>query len=306
MEVGERQSQWLHHNLVALQHGLIEQGSELILRSGETASALAAIVAETGATAVYCSRHYQPWSEALERSVKEAAGNAGAELKRYPGTLLFEPEDVATGGGTPFKVFTPFWRACNKRPHPAAPCPPPTLSAIEQSVASEELEDWRLTPTAPNWAFGWNDLWSPGETGAHQALSRFLSDHVQDYGDGRDLPAEPNTSKLSPYLRFGNISPRQVWHAAQRVKNERPEETGSIDKFLSELGWREFCYHLLFHFPHMPDEAFNPKFSFFPWGKDEERHNAGISQTHQHVAEPHCWRREERSRGVPNTECNRH
>ena len=269
--LGSASRWWLHHSLAALAHSLSAQGSELILRSGETASTLATIVAETGATAVYCSRHYQPWSEALERSVKEATGNAGAELKRYPGTLLFEPEDVATGGGTPFKVFTPFWRACNKRPHPTVPCPPPILAALEQSVASEELEDWRLTPTAPNWAFGWNDLWSPGETGAHQALSRFLSDHVQDYGDGRDLPAEPNTSKLSPYLRFGNISPRQVWHAAQRVKNERPEEAVSIDKFLSELGWREFCYHLLFHFPHMPDEAFNPKFSFFPWGKDEER-----------------------------------
>ena len=111
-----------------------------------------------------------------------------------------------------------------------------------------------------------------GEAGAQAALlNQFLDYHVQDYGDGRDIPAEPNTSKLSPYLRFGNLSPRQVWHAAQSSKLERPEAAGSIDKFLSEIGWREFCYHLLFHFPTMPDEAFNPKFSFFPWDEDPER-----------------------------------
>ena len=92
-----------------------------------------------------------------------------------------------------------------------------------------------------------------------------------NYGDGRDIPSEPNTSRLSPYLRFGNLSPRQVWHAAQSVKRERPGAGDSIDKFLSEIGWREFCYHLLFHFPTMPDEAFNPKFGFFPWGEDADR-----------------------------------
>ncbi len=269
--LGSASRWWLHHSLVALQKDLKALGSELFLRSGDAASTLSTIIAETGATAVYCSRHYQPWAEELERSVKAAARGAGADLKRYPGTLLHEPEEVATGNGTPFKVFTPFWRACNRRPDPSSPLPPASLAAVEKFSASEELDDWRLTPTAPNWTFGWNDLWSPGEAGARRALTSFLSHHVQDYGEGRDIPSEPNTSKLSPYLRFGNISPRQVWHAAQLAKQERPEAAGSINKFLSELGWREFCYHLLFHFPQMPDEAFNPKFSFFPWGKDEER-----------------------------------
>lgn len=182
-----------------------------------------------------------------------------------------EPEDVATGGGTPFKVFTPFWRACNRRPQPHQPLPAPQLTAYDGKIESEELSDWQLLPTSPNWAFGWNDLWNPGEAGGQAALNQFLDHHVQDYGDGRDIPAEPNTSKLSPYLRFGNISPRQVWHAAQQSKIERPEVAEAIDKFLSEIGWREFCYHLLFHFPSMPDEAFNPKFSFFPWDEDPQR-----------------------------------
>ena len=262
---------WLHHSLVALQTNLADQGIDLTLRSGATAEVLAELASEVGAERVYCSRHYQPWSETLEKSVLDRLSTIGATLKRYPGTLLFEPEDVATGGGTPFKVFTPFWRACNRRPEPHYPLPPPTLSGHAKTPRSEDISDWELTPTAPNWASGWSDLWQPGQSGAQEALARFLSDHVPDYGDGRDIPSEPNTSKLSPYLRYGNISPRQVWHAAQSAKREQADAVGSIDKFLSEIGWREFCYHLLFHFPTMPDEAFNPKFSFFPWADNAER-----------------------------------
>jgi len=262
---------WLHHSLTALHAALTEQGVELILRSGKPATVLAELATEIGASTVYCSRHYQPWSSALEISVRDALSDAGAVLKRFPGTLLHEPEDVATGGGTPFKVFTPFWRACNRRPEPAMPAEVPSLSGIANAPYSEEIGDWQLIPSQPNWAYGWNDLWQPGELGAQAALSQFLSQNVIHYGHGRDIPAEPNTSRLSPYLRFGNLSPRQVWHAAQGAKRERPEASDSIDKFLSEIGWREFCYHLLFHFPTMPDEAFNPKFSFFPWGEDAER-----------------------------------
>ena len=262
---------WLHHSLTALHAALTEQGVELILRSGKPATVLAELATEIGASTVYCSRHYQPWSSALEISVRDALSDAGAALKRFPGTLLHEPEDVATGGGTPFKVFTPFWRACNRRPEPAMPAEVPSLSGIANAPYSEEIGDWQLIPSQPNWAYGWNDLWQPGELGAQAALSQFLSQNVIHYGHGRDIPAEPNTSRLSPYLRFGNLSPRQVWHAAQGAKRERPEASDSIDKFLSEIGWREFCYHLLFHFPTMPDEAFNPKFSFFPWGEDAKR-----------------------------------
>ena len=272
--IGSASQWWLHHSLVALQHSLAEQGLELILRSGQTVEVLTRLAQEVGATAVFCSRHYQPWSENLEKTLKDSLSEIGIKLRRYPGTLLHEPEDVATGGGTPFKVFTPFWRACNRRPEPAAPLPSPVLSAHEAHISSEELSDWQLTPTAPNWAYGWNDLWQPGETGAQEALNTFLTDHLQNYGDGRDIPSEPNTSKLSPYLRYGNISPRQVWHAAQSANISRPDSSDSINKFLSEIGWREFCYHLLHHFPTMPDEAFNPKFNFFPWGDDHERLHA--------------------------------
>ncbi len=269
--LGSASRWWLHHSLVALRTALATQGIELILRTGDIATNLVDLVKETGAQHIYCSRHYQPWAESLELNIREAVTGVGATLKRYPGTLLHEPETVATGSGTPFKVFTPFWRACNRLHQPSQPTPVAKLSPFQHTLLNEDLDDWQLTPRSPNWAFGWNDLWQPGEVGGQAALAQFLSNHVQNYSHGRDIPAESNTSRLSPYLRFGNISPRQVWHAAQATKIERHTEADAIDKFLSELGWREFCYHLLFHFPTMPDEAFNPKFSFFPWVEDAAR-----------------------------------
>ncbi len=262
---------WLHHTLDRLQQDLAARGVPLILRTGEIPTVLHEIAKEVGATRVYCSRQYQPWAGELERRLRDGFAAAGIELKRYPGTLLHEPEEITTGSGTPFKVFTPFWRACNRAPLPQPPLPIPDFSAPSESVASESLTDWELLPSAPNWAAGWESLWAPGETAASDALTQFLQDRVKHYGTGRDVPSEGTTSRLSPYLRFGNISPRQVWHAAQNAKAEKPGLDAAVDKFLSEIGWREFCYHLLFHFPYMPDEAFNPKFSFFPWEEDQHR-----------------------------------
>jgi len=268
---GAASNWWLHHSLAKLMKDLEARDVPLVLRTGETVETLTQIANELGARTVFCSRQYQPWATSLETQLKQRLNQHGIDLKRYPGALLHEPEEVATGGGTPFKVFTPFWRACLRRPTPAAPLPAPALTQHDYAPASERLNDWQLLPTQPNWAEGWQDLWTPGEEGAERALSTFLSNHVPNYGAGRDIPSEPNTSRLSPYLRHGNISPRQIWHAAEASKVLQPDATHSLDKFLSEIGWREFCYHLLFHFPSMPDEAFNPKFAFFPWGKDDDR-----------------------------------
>ena len=269
--IGGASQWWLHHSLDRLQEDLSALGIPLILRSGDTQTTLLQLAEEAGASQIFCSRQYQPWAGELEHKLHDALAQQGIALKRYPGTLLYEPENIATGSGTPFKVFTPFWRACGKAPPPQPPLPVPSLSAPASAVASESLNDWGLLPQVPNWAAGWETMWQPGEVAASRALTQFLQHHVQNYDHGRDIPAEPNTSRLSPYLRFGNISPRQIWHAAQGIKHENPGLSRCIDKFLSEIGWREFCYHLLFHFPTMPDEAFNPKFTFFPWGEDRQR-----------------------------------
>jgi len=270
-KLGSASQWWLHHSLDQLQKAFEALGVPLILRTGDTKKTLCRLAREVGATHVYCSRQYQPWAAALETDLHADLGAQGVELKRYPGTLLHEPESIATGSGTPFKVFTPFWRACNRAPLPQPPLPIPSLLPSTEKLPSESLTEWALLPQSPNWAAGWETLWEPGEAPASRALTQFLHSHVQNYGSGRDIPSEPNTSRLSPYLRFGNISPRQVWHAAQNAKLHEPDLSEAVDKFLSEIGWREFCYHLLFHFPTMPDEAFNPKFAFFPWDEDSER-----------------------------------
>ena len=262
---------WLHHSLDRLQRDLNALGVPLILRTGDTLTSLCQLANEVGARQVYCSRQYQPWAAELERTLRDALQLQGISLKRYPGTLLHEPENIATGSGTPFKVFTPFWRACGNAPPPQQPLPIPPLSTPPGAIASESLNDWELLPQTPNWASAWDTMWEPGEASASLALTKFLENHVHSYGHGRDVPSEPNTSRLSPYLRFGNISPRQVWHAAHNAKLFEPGRSSSIDKFLSEIGWREFCYHLLFHFPFMPNDAFNPKFAYFPWGSDSQR-----------------------------------
>ena len=265
---------WLHHSLERLGQVIETSGGRLILRRGDTLSVLRTMLEETDAAAIYASRQYQPWADPLEREINAAAHEYNADFKRYPGTLLFEPENIATGGGTPFKVFTPFWRACLKQPAPSYPLEVPSLTFSAHWPESLALTELALTPSKPNWAAGWDDLWTPGEIGAADALERFLDGVVQRYGDGRDFPAQDNTSRLSPFLKFGEISPRQVWWAAQHRRQQHPEHAGSIDKFLSELGWREFCNHLLVHFPTMPDHAFNPKFEYFPWLHSEQRLHA--------------------------------
>jgi len=120
-------------------------------------------------------------------------------------------------------------------------------------------------PQAPDWAEGWSDLWTPGAEGAHARLHHFLDKRVADYGDSRDMPGESATSGLSPHLHHGEISPRSVWHATQTWAEEHPQSRGAADKFLAELGWREFSYHLLVFFPEIPGKAFKPAFDDFPW-----------------------------------------
>lgn len=256
---------WLHHSLVSLSEDLEALGGKLIIRRGSTVDVLDELIKTTGASSIFASRQYQPWADSLERDVREMADNSHAVFKRYPGTLLFEPGDVTTGAGTPFKVFTPFWRACLRGPEPDLPLAMEHMNFHPDSPTSMAVADLDLLPTHPNWAAGWESLWRPGERGAQDALALFLNTRVHNYGEGRDVPGQTYTSKLSPYLKFGEISPRQIWWATQHHRQTHPEKGAAIDKFLSEIGWREFCNQLLALFPEMPDKAFNPKFDAFPW-----------------------------------------
>jgi deoxyribodipyrimidine photo-lyase len=259
---------WLHKSLEALSRDLAKRGSRLILRRGHAVKVLPQLVAETGAKAVFWNRLYEPWATARDAKLKETLKAHGVSVTSFNGSLLKEPWEVKTGGDTPFKVFTPFWRAARSTLAPSAALPAPkALPPFEAWPASDAIDDWQLLPTRPNWARGFEPVWTPGEAGARARLAAFVDGGLLRYADGRDRPAEDNTSRLSPHLHWGEISPRQVWHAIE-VAKQSPRAEANGDKFLSEIGWREFSYHLLYHFPTLPEKNFRPAFDAFAWAND--------------------------------------
>ncbi|MFN3868647.1 MAG: cryptochrome/photolyase family protein [Hyphomicrobiaceae bacterium] len=267
---------WLHHSLARLAEAVEAVGSRLVVRKGNTEAILAELAAETGATAVTCSRRYEPWAIAQEERVRARLITDGVELKRYSGTLLIEPEAIATGSGGPYKVYSPFWRALLEAYRSERPSTAPTaLPPPDRWPQSEPLASLALLPTEPNWAGGFAPLWQPGEMGARKRLERFLDEAATGYAEDRNRPDLEATSRLSPHLAFGEISPRTVWWAtASRLgggaPSKRPKggEKG-LETFLKELVWREFSNHLLFHFPTLPEKPFRPEFAAFPWRSDE-------------------------------------
>lgn len=260
---------WLHHSLAALEKSLSNIGGVLVLRSGNTEDELAAISAEIGAAGIYFSRGYEPWARAQEERVKARFAATDIELKRFAGALMREPEEVRTRTGDPFKVYTPFWRAVSALGPLSAPLPAPkAMTGVSKKVASDRLMDWKLLPTKPDWAGGLRQLWQPGEHGAHQRLDQFLKESLAGYSDRRNLPAIEGTSRLSPHLHFGEISPRACWHLAKSVKSNAKTGETALETFQKELVWREFSYHLLFNWPTLPDKPFRPEFAAFPFGQD--------------------------------------
>ena len=258
---------WLHHSLSVLARDLAEFGCPLILRRGPAPIVLQTLVAEIAATALYCTRAYEPWARDLETQLADA----GVPIRRFAGSLLFEPEALRTKSNTPFRVFTPFWKACLAGTPPKPPMPPPETIAVPKSVpASEDLEDWGLLPTTPYWAGGLRESWLPGETRARARLANFLDGPVADYSDMRDRPDLVGTSRLSPHLHFGEVSPHQCWYAAQARIDAAPESAKGAHAFQRELAWREFSYHLLFHWPTLPEAPFQPKFAAMRWADDPD------------------------------------
>lgn len=257
---------WLHHSLQALTKDTAELGGNLVLRRGKAQEVLQDLVQETGATTIYFTRQYEPWARDLELDLHQTLDQRGIEFKRYAGSLLFEPGRILNQAGLPFKVFTPFWRNCRSSPPPLPPQPAPVEAHwYLPDVRSDTLDSLQLRPQRPDWADGWQALWRPGTDGARDRLKQFLSDKIRDYSDGRNHPALEATTRLSPHLHFGEVSPREVWHAAEQLALADPSMRDQVDKFLSELGWREFSHHLLYHFPSIESQPFKAQFSHFPW-----------------------------------------
>lgn len=257
---------WLHQSLQNLQRELDERGSRLVIRQGESLAELLRLVEETGADAVVWNRQYEPVAVEQDRWIASRLRETGIEVETFGGSLLYEPSEVQTKQGKPFQAFTPFWKACQSLREPSEPIPAPqALSGPSRWPKSETLESLELEPKF-DWAAGLRDMWEPGSLGAQRRLGRFLNAALSSYCHDRDKPGLEGTSRLSPHLHFGEISPRQVWHAvAGHCRIDRRTRQGkSAAAFLRELGWREFAYHVLFHFPHTPERPLRSKFEKFP------------------------------------------
>lgn len=255
---------WLHHSLQSLDAVLHTLGSRLILRRGPAEQAMAALAAECDAEAVYWNRAYDDGSRERDGRLQLALSQRGVAAESLKANLLFEPWEVKTLAGEPFKVFTAFWRACRNLPSPGAPLPAPKrLPVPEIWPAGDRLAAWRLAPSAPDWSGGLGASWAPGEAGAIVRLMAFLDETMPRYREARDMPGADGTSRLSPHIAFGEISARQIWRAATARGH-----SAATEKFLAELGWREFAYHLLFHFGDLGQRNFRSEFDAFPWSDD--------------------------------------
>ncbi|MDX1710006.1 MAG: deoxyribodipyrimidine photo-lyase [Rhodovibrionaceae bacterium] len=268
--LGGAQRWWLHHSLERLEESLRDKGAGLVLRSGPADEVIPALVQETQSQAVFWNRCYEPFAVTRDRAIKSALDEAGVAVHSFGANLIHEPWTLQTKAGEPFKVFTPFYKAALAKGEPAEPLSPPKRIAAATLPQGDRLSDWDLLPQKPDWAGGLRDTWTPGETGARGRLAGFIGNTLGHYKKDRNRPDLPHSSRLSPHLHWGEVSPRQIWHSVRRHQHE--SGGGKIDSaaeaFLREVIWREFSYNLLFHWPELPARNWKPEFDDFPWRDD--------------------------------------
>lgn len=263
---------WLHRSLSALDRSLRDAGSRLIVRRGETLSTLRSIIKSTGTDAVFWNRRYEPTIIARDKQIKESLKSDGVIAESFNAALLHEPWTIENKSGNPFQVFTPFWKHCLAKPDPAEPLTAPKkISSPDRFPDSLSIDELELEPKL-DWASGFKREWQPGEDGARAALNSFIASAFETYSEKRNRPDIRGTSRLSPFMHFGEISPRQIWHSIRVTaeKNGWPIIKWRSSQYLAEIGWREFAHHLLFHFPHTATEPLKSQFSRFPWRRDAE------------------------------------
>lgn len=266
---------WLHQSLKALSEELARHGSKLIVRTGKSAETLLRIAEESGVKSVYWNRRYEPAIIERDKQVKSMLRERGVTASSFPGNLLHEPWTIRNTSGRPFQIFTAFWKACMAEPSPARPTAAPgKIPAPKEWPASLAVEDLCLQPRV-DWAGGLRETWRPGENGAAHQLKMFVNRVMAEYSDGRNRPGHIGTSRLSPHLHFGEITPRQIWHAAHTHSARGDAQMHkSVEVYLREIVWREFAHHLLFHFPETPQKPLHKEFCEFPWQRNKRAFTA--------------------------------
>lgn len=263
-------SNWWRHNTISkFATQLQKKGSRLVTRSGPSEKALEAVIAETGADAVFWNRLYEPTTIPRDIRIKELLKGRGINVQTFGSALLFEPKDAVKEDGTPYQVFTPFWKFLQKLDDPQFPLAVPALKSPASWPDSLKIEDLGLLPKI-NWAGGLCDAWKPGEDGGLEWMEEYLAEAAHDYKEGRDRPDRRSTSRISPYLHHGDVSPRTVWHMVRRQMREKKLSNEQGMAFLRQLVWREFSCHLLYHHPHTAESPLRGEFASFPWVENEE------------------------------------
>lgn len=265
--LGEAQAWWLHHSLIALNQSLQSRiGLNLILRKGDPLEIILSLVNSLSIEAVYWNRCYDPSSIQRDKKIKALLQAHHIQTQSFNGSLFNEPWTIQNKSGDFFKVFTPYWKNCREK---LVSLPVQTLPRRPASVEtpSDSLDTWHLLPKL-NWAIQFPHYWTPGELGAEQHLSQFVKEHLHGYKINRDIPEKQATSHLSPHLHFGEISPWTILRAIEYASTTPEYDTINAEHFLSELGWREFSYYLLYHVPSLPQKNFKSEFDAFPWHND--------------------------------------
>jgi deoxyribodipyrimidine photo-lyase len=267
LDAGGASRWWLHHSLSALDAELQQYGAGLVIRSGNPLEVLPSLVEATGADSVFFSRRYEPDARAQEQGLEKALADR-CDLCGVDDGLLRHPDSVLTGSGTPYKVFTPFWRTASGRGDPDRPAAKPAeLATTTGGLDQGDICELALLPVGTDWAGGLRETWTPGEDGAFERLDA-ACEIAADYDEDRDRPDIDGTSRLSPHLHFGELSPRQVWHDIHSAAP--PGGRKGAEALLRQLYWRDFSAYLLYHFPRLPEEPLREEFRDFPWTDDPE------------------------------------
>ena len=268
-KLGGASKWWLRHSLKSLIADFKKHDIQLIIKKGDPFKILTELIDAENITALYYNRCYEPFAIKRDTKIKQ---ELAIEVNSYNASLLYEPWQIKNGQGQFFKVFTPFWKACLNFATPEEPLETPDLKAATHQQKSLTVNELDLLPKNPDWSVGFDKQWQVGEQAAQDKLHNFLDTGLKNYATERDLPAEVNgTSILSPHLHFGEISSRQIFQAVKFHEELHPakDTSYSIKRYVAELGWREFSYYLLYHFKELPEQAFNKKFSNFPWQNDK-------------------------------------
>lgn len=271
--IGAASQWWLHHSLLSLQKTLRKHESNLLVLAGPAQQKLLALCKKANASHVFWNRCYEPHTIQRDKTIKQHLRDKHIEVESFNGSLLVEPWHGLKKDATPYRVFTPFWKAIQQKgvnlysfkPRGKFPSVPPDIP----SKKNQDITSLKLMPRIA-WDSGIKKTWQPGETAVNQYLDDFLDEPLLHYPEERDIPATRGTSRLAPYLHFGEISPWQLWQTIQNWGN-LSHKTGSLkaaEAYLRQLGWREFSYHLLYHFPHTTNKPLDERFRKFPWNRN--------------------------------------